>query len=402
MGKLTLALLLLLGYSQSLAKDTEPTGLEDLRNQKGIEDPLEQLLSSDDPERCRRMFLNAEKLIPLYYRRGQRDSIDIVIHFLDQECREGHFADLELLLAIEDGHSFADYCNELLFKDMIGIYTSYTSFQMLSSNGLYSNESQGDGYGDLLSDIVQGLIERTDSTTVAHMICRYFAGDKQFIRSQLANGQVEPSCFKNFYERSTSKIRHDLIHKLRVHASVNAGTWTPLDRMSTLGPKVEFGFSLGVRKNRLGADFLGIFRAMSAKEDYRVKVDNTIRSTGHYFGAYFGLEGTFEFLRVGQYASELLVGIGYDGFDAFAENDDYQKSINSLNLNVGLAGRFYTTETKSYYLGYQIRYNLVKYGTGGGTDLSGDAISFNLVFGFLGNEGAIRQARNLGIFKQKY
>ena len=81
--------------------------------------------------------------------------------------------------------------------------------------------------------------------------------------------------------------------------------------------------------------------------------------------------------------------LGWDGFDFAPQPYDYhyyypyytsRVTIGSFNANAGLRFNYYFTH--SFYIGLQGRYNAIQYSTYGGTDLSGDAVSIDLIFGF--------------------
>ncbi|NUO81616.1 hypothetical protein HUU05_16215 [candidate division KSB1 bacterium] len=82
----------------------------------------------------------------------------------------------------------------------------------------------------------------------------------------------------------------------------------------------------------------------------------------------------------------MLAGLGWDGFDAIESDKNRKaKSINSLNVNLGLGYRQFFKPYSTHYLSLEGRYNFVNYATHGGSDLSGNTITLRLIYGQLGN-----------------
>lgn len=180
------------------------------------------------------------------------------------------------------------------------------------------------------------------------------------------------------------------------HWALGSGVWSPQSAAGLLGNKMEITGRAGYRQRGFLIDLVGTLRFLDADAPYWVRADNAIRSTEYFFGGYFGLESGYECIRLNRFALDLHGGIGVDGFDCFGSDDNKpQKSINSANLNVGVTPRIFVNKYKTRYLGLQIKYNWLKYGTNGGSDLSGNAISVNLVYGDIGNSYAVNQLKEL-------
>ena len=114
-------------------------------------------------------------------------------------------------------------------------------------------------------------------------------------------------------------------------------------------------------------------------------------STDYYFGGYIGLDYNYYLVSKKRYDIGLLAGMGWDGFDFAPQPYDYyyyypyytsHVTIGSFNANAGLRFNYYFTH--SFYVGLQGRYNLIDYYTRGGSDLSGNAFSIDLIFGMNG------------------
>ena len=133
-------------------------------------------------------------------------------------------------------------------------------------------------------------------------------------------------------------------------------------------------------------------RYLHSPSVYAVKKDDQFDSTDYYLGYYFGAEYTHYFVAKKRFDLGIEVGAGYDAFD-FKEQPYYYYydpyyynpnhfSVGSFNGNAGLRFNYYFTH--SFYLGLLGRYNGIHNSTDGGTNLRGDAITIDLIFGFNG------------------
>ena len=129
-----------------------------------------------------------------------------------------------------------------------------------------------------------------------------------------------------------------------------------------------------------------LLRSGKTKQEYLIIYQGEPKMTDYYFGGYVGLDVDYELWKNKKKEFDLLTGIAYDGFDAVESDTEKNikgKSINSLNLNLGLGFRFYGKGMN--YWGVQTKYNIVNYINKQGTDFSGDYISLIVSYNFFGN-----------------
>jgi len=127
-------------------------------------------------------------------------------------------------------------------------------------------------------------------------------------------------------------------------------------------------------------------------------MNDSIWNTTHFLGVYIGLDLGYELFRFENISFNLIGGIGYDAFDALEVNETCscetsRKSLGSLNLNIGLGNKYYIKNWN--YIGVDLKYNIVDYNNPNGTDLSGNAITLNVIFGFIGGKFQDRRLQEL-------
>lgn len=160
------------------------------------------------------------------------------------------------------------------------------------------------------------------------------------------------------------------------------GLWIPNGNTATLGNKFQIGIFMGGRVHGWGADLQVAFRLGRASSHYMVSYDGEFVSTDYFLGAQILLLASRRIIRSGSYEAELQVGLGIDGFDAI-DSKESPKTIISLGNSIGVTQYFFAPSDFAH-VALQTQFSFVSYDTGGGTDLSGNTISINLIFGLGG------------------
>jgi hypothetical protein len=359
---------------------------------------LRALLSPTRPDTCRNYIRNAHDLIPRLYDDGKLDSIWLVIDFVEQECETSSFGRLKTLLRIESGEYESDLCDSALIDHVLhGYYRRgdrSPDWLTLLVWGERIPMIDTSAYSRLVDSLTTRLIRETDSSSVAYVIIMNLTYDYAFIRERLHRGAYPGTCLQEAYDREIA-FWLERRYRGRIHLAALAGIWMPQQAASALGNKAEAGFKIGWRGDRWGAEGTLIFRFLEAKREYVVRQDDKEDRGRSFFGGYVGADLAYEAFRSEVHAVSLIGGIGLDGFGHGSSKDDDTSTggVNSLNLNIGAEYRLACNRTRTRYVGLQGRYNVVNYATGGGTDLSGNTVSLELVYGGLSNAASSRLDR---------
>jgi hypothetical protein len=326
---------------------------------------------------CSDIYYNATYLIPHFYNKGAIDSAQAVIHYWEKECGQYELSiRCKILLAIRN-HSFSEdlydstIINALLFykqsRDTIGYYEYYKSeldtFTVDKSKQLLSNK---------------------DLTEVEKFFLRFYSNDFENTFGMLQGENFNGTKIQQYYLKAIKQNKN----QVSIHLAILTGAWIPLGNLNTVGSHPYLGFRLGIKYWRLYADVALGFKFIKSPNTYQVYENDSLYDTEHFFGGYFALELGYELFSVKNSHFDLIGGVGYDGFDALKvdypnTNDDLSKSINALNINIGLGYKYF--KNQGGYFGIEGKYNFVNYKNPLGTNLSGDVITINLIFGGIGN-----------------
>jgi hypothetical protein len=165
-----------------------------------------------------------------------------------------------------------------------------------------------------------------------------------------------------------------------------------------LGNHPTLGMSTGYKYNNIQYDLTMIIRFLKSKEPYAVKHGGVLDTTEYFFGMYLGGDVGYILSDSKQHRISLTAGIGWDVLHTVEESDDTRKVLHSLNLNTGFKYQFFINKYHSWYLGIQGRYNIVKYNTGGGTDLSGNVITLSFLLGYSADKSKINTLKYLNYY----
>lgn len=391
--KLTISILaLLLAAPVAMAQD----------NDMAEDEGLYELLTEYEVGECPRFILNAEFLIARYNDEGKFDSVYMVLDYVEQRCGREHFFDYEILHQIELGEFPADYCEELLIEKMLDESGEPIPYWSSGMDDIDTDQMEFSPYHTFMKNLAESLAARTDTNSIAHLVCRHYTGDRAYVMGRLRRNEFKGTCLQDEYNARVSRIEDD-VRKLRGHLSGGLGVWIPGGNTDLLGVKPEIVVNVGTRSRWFGVDLGGAVRFLESSEFYELYYNERLVPSDDFIGGYVGLSLTAQLFSLGRnsvhlnsggrYTGELFAGGGYDGFAATI--DEESVGVDSYNLHFGLRLRYFYNKERTMFGGLQFKYSFVDYDTGGGTDLSGHTISVSVLYGFLGNIKAVREARRL-------
>lgn len=351
---------------------------------------VEDAMSKKHPD-CRDVLLNAIDLIPKYYREKAFDSVQKVVDIWETSCGNTPEAEYtKVLLSIERSVFNNAQPDSSLVELLISYSYAYKNYSRYPS--YYGPGTSS--YYKLSSTWAKFLLERTNLSVTEKFVCDVFTGN---ISDPVKEIKSDKEVYAVLYNLLNTNLQEQKKSGSAEYTIVS-GVWVPTGNVAVLGVHPSIGLQFGGRFDRHQVDLSMQIRFLNSAGTYTVKRNNTLYDLDYYFGGYIGLDYNYYFINSIKTDLGLLGGIGYDGFDIAASGDshenDYLKplSISSLNLNAGL--RFNYVFSSSFYLGLQGRYNFMNYGTKGGSNLNGDAFSFDLIFGFTS-----RSSNNHGYYK---
>ena len=340
---------------------------------------------------CQDILYNVSWLIPEFHEKGSKDTLQAIMEYWEDRCRiSEELVRCKIILSIDEG-SFS----ESLFDDNILIFLrEYERYNTIHEDknvhwnyyyGSYYRNDYGFRLNKYTVKLSKILLETKENSAVEKFLLRVYANDFEQGFQMLDSDELNGTRIKELYLQEKKK-REQTIH---LQNDWMLGIWIPQGNLDILGVHPFFGYRIGMKYKKLTTDLSLGFKFGKTPNIYQVYKNDVIWDTNHFFGGYVGLDAGYELFRFKKNSIDLIGGIAYDGFDSLNEkvegsdNDKITKSINSLNLNIGLGYKFHFKNQRfnQRYLGIDIKYNFVNYKNPRGTNLDGNTYTVNLILG---------------------
>lgn len=171
-------------------------------------------------------------------------------------------------------------------------------------------------------------------------------------------------------------------------AAVMMGWWFPTDRLrQVLGSHPSVGMQLGYRTPRNEYDITWNVRFLyPTPKTYTFVRQDSAYTSNYYDGGYIGFEYSRFFVHRKRIDFGYTAGIAYDYFSVGDGWSDQHRATNIEPLNVGSFDLNYGLRFKYFlhckaFVGLTAKYHLIHYNNEGGTDLTGNAYTLDLLFG---------------------
>jgi hypothetical protein len=221
-------------------------------------------------------------------------------------------------------------------------------------------------------------------------LCQVLAGTVQHPRSFFqTNKENYPSL--NIFEQNLNAYNNRYFMARRNGrigtASIMTGLWAPTGNLRLLGTHPSVGISLGIRNNKNEYDLVWSFRFLHPTPgNYTYVRNDTLHTSNYYDGGYIGFDYTRYVIRKPHFELGWVSAIAYDYFSVASgfgtSSSDYQPgpiNVGSFDFSNGIRVKYFFH--RASFIGLVAKYHLIHYDNAGGTDLSGDAYTIDLVFG---------------------
>lgn len=349
---------------------------------------------------CQDIGYNAQFLIPEFYKQDSKDTLNAIIDYWERHCGlTEEIIRCKILLAI-DSHRFNESIYDSTIINYLISYKNSTSpirnnyGKMYIHYNWYYYNNQPDTLKNFTVYLAKDLLERDDLEPIEIFFLKMYSNDFDGTFSMLQSDEFKDTKIQKYYLDEIERNKRQIIG----HGDFLLGAWIPQDNLEIVGSHPFIGFRGGIQYKRLIADVTLGFRFGKSPNIYQVYENDSVWNTDHFFGGYIGLDLGLEMFRIKNSSFDLIGGVAFDGFDALKVDDpnsetDITKSINALNLNIGLGYKYNINPWN--YIGIDFKYNIVDYKNKMGTDLSGNALTINLIYGFFGNRYNVYRLKGL-------
>jgi hypothetical protein len=321
---------------------------------------------------CDDMTFTYTNLMTYYYGKYDDDSLRMVMADWERTCGLSEpLVSFKALYAIEKG----DFSEDIYGDSMVTFLVQYDANANKTAD--YMPNVPTDYYNYLKS--IAKALQKLTLTPEEKVLVDFYAKQDEDVLSDMDTTLANTNLYRSYKAYELEKYKYFG----RFHIGVLAGVWSPEGHIAAFGNHPVIGIQVGSLWNKVSADAHLSFRFINAPKDYKVNYFGTLRSTNHYTAIYAGLDLGYKVTEFGKSKLFLLGGLGYDATTVVeSTNEDASdgKFLSSFNMNGGLGYRYYIS--KHNYIGLMGKYNLLFYNNPNGTDLSGNAYTITLVYGF--------------------
>jgi hypothetical protein len=342
---------------------------------------------------CNEIIYNCSLLIPEHYEKQNLDTVAALVNYWEEHCGlNEELLRLKILLSIK-----GDSLNENIYSDVsiIKALLLYRNRKIEEKNSpgylkSYYGFGISAGYDNFTKNLANSLVKDTTNSALEQFFLEFYSNNFDKIFLKLQDSSLHHTSLQKAYKTEEKTLSK----KLDPHISLFSGILVPLGNLKIVGNRPIFGIKGGFNKKNFLLDAALDFRFGPSKNTYFVQYQDSLIKTKQFFGVLFGLETGYRLFNQKMNEIDLLGGIGLDGIDVLnigkpEDPNRITKSLNSLNLNLGIGFRHYF-QNRTYW-GIEARYNFVNFKNTGGTDLTGNTISIRLNIGLSRNYYADRR-----------
>ena len=336
---------------------------------------------------CQDIRYNAQFLIPKFYKKNDLVTVNAIIKYWEKNCGASEeITRCKILLAIAK-NDFKEALYDYNILKYLDLYKNITknkdiNYNTISAeNDFESQSNESDSLYEFTVNLAKELLINEGILPIERFFVLIYSNNFNETFEILKTKDYEGTLLQELYLNELEYNKN----KKKSYYGVMAGVWIPLGNLKVVGTHPFIGFRTSVKyKKLIIAPTLG-FKAGGSTNKYQVFKNDSVYDTDHFFGVYIGIDFDFEMFKIKNSSFSLIGGVASDLFDALSaddpnSDDDIVKTINSLNLNFGLGYRLFINQSK--FIGLEFKYNIVDFKNNLGTNLSGDALSINLIYGF--------------------
>ncbi|HSG99424.1 MAG TPA: hypothetical protein VLB27_05205 [candidate division Zixibacteria bacterium] len=351
----------------------------------GAADDIDELFSTR-LYTCAEIEVNSCDLIVRLLGEGKDDSARLIMDYWEDQCgMSDRLAKLRLVMEIRDGV----YDPETFQGDLIALLLRHRERYLEPERGFFNiAAASAERYSRAVTALEEVIASLADSSQAIpdlgrdeRWLLEFLAEPSPGMFGRLKEDDLRYTAVGLAYHHTTTRI----VSQAEDFVYLGGGAWSPRGSLRHIGghPLFELGGGWSKRSLLFQFDITGRFG--DAAKPYRVRLRDSLVTTDYHSTLTLGGEFGYRVLTHRRSGVYLTLGLGVDVFFIEEwEEGETAESIDSFNANFGAVYRLFLGRYSSWFLQAQARYNALNFDTDGGTDLSGDALSFHLSIGSAG------------------
>ncbi len=362
----------------------------------GLADNASELLAQDiDVEEmitrhsidCEDIARSATSMIPGYYQAEDTDTLQAILRYWEESCGITEpMMRFTILWQIETNTFNEDWLPDHL-PAMLMDYREATESETDTHDYFHFGEWEyhaiDEGYRRFTSSMAERLQAYEDLSPVESFFANFYGHDFERAMSWLGDGALEGTRVDSLYAEHIEESR-EIRPAGYTHGGFYFGFWSPSGNLDALGVHPQVGMSMDMIRGRALYGFQLRLGFGDTSRPYTTEIGGNHVSTNNFLQLTAGLQLGVDLLNSASHSLFMTGGLAYDAIDptSAAEREaGLTGNLQTLNLNTGLT--LHRRFERGNLFSIMVNYHIVNYDNPGGTDLSGNVLTFGIAYGIM-------------------
>jgi len=360
---------------------------------------------------CPDVTFNSMRLIPTYYQRGTKDSMEAVINYWTKRCGYNSLVfRAKLLNEIATGRFNEDLYDKSVIDDMI-YYERYVVNKKQTTNSIgkiqryYTDDeydSLGRRYNDFIKQQARDALQKTNSGQLENLLASHYAGDTDSTFIKLQSPEFQDTKLKKYYDESVTET----FNTTEGYYGGYAGWWMPTSSDNKiLGSHPQIGILFGLSGSNWDYNLYLDFRFGKTNPPYSFTYNGTTQHSTDYLNGELGFDAGYKVLYRPRQEIILIAGVNIGGYTPTkADGSEYDKGVNAMNFAIGIGYGFKLDNLLQHQIQIQVRHDfyLVNLSDSYYDAPQGNALSVRLIYHYIPAFFRANRLKDLSYPKTKY
>lgn len=336
---------------------------------------------------CEDIARSSTSMIPGYYQEEKTDTLQAILRYWEESCGITEpMMRFTILWQIETNTFNEDWLPDLLpamLMDYREATESDTDTHDYFHFGEWEYHTIDEGYRQFTSSMAQSLQVYEDLSPVEIFFTEFYGNDFTRAMSRLKNGELEGTRVDSLYTDYIEETR-EVRPAGYAFGGIYFGFWNPSGNLDAMGVHPQLGMSVDVVRGRA---LYGIQLRLGfgdTSRPYTTEVGGSFVSTNNFLQMTAGLQAGIDLLNRPGHSLFMTGGLAYDAIDPASTADreaGLTGDLQTLNLHAGMT--LHRRFDRGNLFAISVNYHIVDYDNPGGTDLSGNVITFGVAYGIM-------------------
>lgn len=360
------------------------TGLFHYSPGLGAQDIDAEALVTKESITCEDIAYTSTRLIPGYYREESTDTLQALLYFWEGSCGITEpMMRFTILWQIGTNTFDEQWLPEELPAMLLDYREAFESAEQVHDYfhfGEWEYHTIHEGYRSFTSEMAEDLKSYEDLSPLELFFTDFYSHDFERAIRRLEEGELEGTRLDSLYADHTEEVRPTGY----THGGLYFGFWNPGSSLEALGVHPQVGFSVDVVRGNVLYGLQLRLGFGDTSRPYTTEIGNQLVSTNNFLQVQAGFQAGFDLLNSANHSLFVTGGVGYDGIDPTSHADrdaGRTATLHSININTGLT--LHRRFDRGNMFSIMVNYHIVNYNNPGGTDLSGNVLTFGVAYGII-------------------